>query len=874
MGIVKAATGTWNLKCHSPYPVHSIQSIHMERKAGGHARLFLTAVLPEEQQDREIDMTANGENISLIETGERGQEIRKLFQGIIQEVGVRDVQGVYILELEAVSYSYLLDIEPRIRSFQHSEMECEDVIRQVLSAYPKSDLIDYVSSGTKLGGLTVQYRETDWQFLRRIASRFGAVVIPEVTADAPKLYFGVPDGGYHELKDQNYTVTRDLHALKMSWSAGAADVREADFTSYRVQTRRWFGLGDTVQFQGQELRVAAAESRLMQGMLIHTYTLSPHSGIRENEIRNDELAGASLEGKILAVKKDTVKVHLDVDATQAEHEASWMPYSAVYASDGGGFYCMPQAGDSVQVYFGSGREQDAFAMGSVRRGSSPSPKTADPATKSWGTNFGKEMRMTDAEMSLIATEGSLFITLDDGGISITSNSGIQMNTVQDLVLDSEKSIEIEAKEILFLQCGDSSLVLDGMSDLRGSSLTMNGIIKLPVQVEDLEPQYEAPFVSEVAVPEEAAPEEQPKKKKKGFWSKVLDVSQTVLDVAGLIPGVGEIADLANAGIYALRGDYTSALLSVGASVPFAGWGPTGVKLGNKVRRVLQKIDLAGQASKAYGAIKTVASKGADVAKAIGRIADTAGDALNAGLGKVLTKAKKLASNVSAFDLAGKLKSGMNTLLEKHSKLKKVLHLAGGMGVNYLATLAMGSGVDALSEHADSNIVKAAVFTLSMLMGRSRLKKGKGGGSKGTGEGDKRANESYDYRKVNKQTNDIGETLATKKQVKQFKEKWGQLGIPVKMDKKGKVLTGNHEAAFDYGKGRIFIKKNPTVVNIYHEGYHAEQWLGIGKDAYMKLSRLDREEYVFEQIMKNQHLFDDASIKHSIEYINRLRLKFK
>lgn len=105
---------------------------------------------------------------------------------------------------------------------------------------------------------------------------------------------------------------------------------------------------------------------------------------------------------------------------------------------------------------------------------------------------------------------------------------------------------------------------------------------------------------------------------------MLDVSQTVLDVAGLIPGVGEIADLANAGIYALRGDYTSALLSVGASVPFAGWGPTGVKLGNKVRRVLQKVDLAGQASKAYGAIKTVASKGADVAKAIGRIADTAG----------------------------------------------------------------------------------------------------------------------------------------------------------------------------------------------------------------------------------------------------------
>lgn len=752
-------------------------------------------------------------------------------------------------------------------------MECEDVIRQVLSAYPKSDLIDYVSSGTKLGGLTVQYRETDWQFLRRIASRFGAVVIPEVTADAPKLYFGVPDGGYHELKDQNYTVTRDLHALKMSWSAGAADVREADFTSYRVETRRWFGLGDTVQFQEQELRVAAAESRLMQGMLIHTYTLSPHSGIRENEIRNDELAGASLEGKILAVKKDTVKVHLDVDATQAENEASWMPYSAVYASDGGGFYCMPQAGDSVQVYFGSGREQDAFAMGSVRRGSSPSPKTADPATKSWGTNFGKEMRMTDAEMSLIATEGSLYITLDDGGISITSNSGIQMNTVQDLVLDSEKSIEIEAKEILFLQCGDSSLVLDGMSDLRGSSLTMNGIIKLPVQVEDLEPQYEAPFVSEVAVPEEAAPKSNQRRRKR-LLEQGAGCKPDGAGCGGPDPGCrrnrrfGECGDLcATRGLYECPpfGRCFSTLCRLGADGSEAGKQSQESTAENRPGR-------AGEQS-----LRRNQNRGKQGSRC------REGDRKNSGYRRGCAECRSRESadkSEEAGEQCERVRSSWQAE-ERHEyppgktlKAEKVLHLAGGMGVNYLATLAMGSGVDALSEHADSNIVKAAVFTLSMLMGRSRLKKGKGGGSKGTGEGDKRANESYDYRKVNKQTNDIGETLATKKQVKQFKEKWGQLGIPVKMDKKGKVLTGNHEAAFDYGKGRIFIKKNPTVVNIYHEGYHAEQWLGIGKDAYMKLSRLDREEYVFEQIMKNQHLFDDASIKHSIEYINRLRLKFK
>lgn len=52
----------------------------------------------------------------------------------------------------------------------------------------------------------------------------------------------------------------------------------------------------------------------------------------------------------------------------------------------------------------------------------------------------------------------------------------------------------------------------------------------------------------------------------------------MLDVAGIIPAIGEVADLANAGIYATRGDYTNAALSVDAAIPFVGCAATGAKL--------------------------------------------------------------------------------------------------------------------------------------------------------------------------------------------------------------------------------------------------------------------------------------------------------
>lgn len=147
--------------------------------------------------------------------------------------------------------------------------------------------------------------------------------------------------------------------------------------------------------------------------------------------------------------------------------------------------------------------------------------------------------------------------------------------------------------------------------------------------------------------------------------------------------------------------------------------------------------------------------------------------------------------------------------------------------------------------------------------------------KGTDEVNKAASRTVmDFRKVNIQTNKIGETLATRKEIRAYKKEWGEVGIKVNIDKKGAILPENVEPAFDFINGNIFLKKKPSVINMHHEGFHAEQWLNIGKEQYVKLSRLEREEYVFEQVMKNKHLFDIPSIEHSIDYIDRLRLKYK
>jgi len=64
-------------------------------------------------------------------------------------------------------------------------------------------------------------------------------------------------------------------------------------------------------------------------------------------------------------------------------------------------------------------------------------------------------------------------------------------------------------------------------------------------------------------------------------SKWADRIQDALDIGGFIPGIGVVADLANAGVSALRGDYDKAGFSLLAAVPGLDYISAGAKLGTK-----------------------------------------------------------------------------------------------------------------------------------------------------------------------------------------------------------------------------------------------------------------------------------------------------
>ncbi|WP_217235790.1 polymorphic toxin-type HINT domain-containing protein [Streptomyces sp. AC555_RSS877] len=79
------------------------------------------------------------------------------------------------------------------------------------------------------------------------------------------------------------------------------------------------------------------------------------------------------------------------------------------------------------------------------------------------------------------------------------------------------------------------------------------------------------------------------------WS---DIGHAALDVVGLIPVVGEAADLANCGWYAAEGNVVDAALSCASAIPFAGYGATAAKAARYGDKALDAIDSAGDTARA------------------------------------------------------------------------------------------------------------------------------------------------------------------------------------------------------------------------------------------------------------------------------------
>lgn len=437
----------------APYEVEQLLDVRLTGRFNEHGTLYVKALLSEEKGDGYMNSSGRGEPVCLSAQNYEGVP-QILFQGMVQKLQVRVIGQLYYLEVQAVSYSYLLDIEKRNRSFQDKVLSYEGLLQKLTAGYEDAGILGVVTQKAVIGQLLVQYQETDWQFLKRLASHFHTGLVNDVRFSCPRCYFGVQGGRGVELEAVAYSVKKDMaRYLRMSQN-GVDGLYEQDFLSYEVETYTPVHVGEQVRFLGQTLYVSQADAALDKGIFVYRLTLTAKNGMCRRYQQNDGLAGCSLRAKVTEVKNDRVKAvfELDEKAGHDPGELCFFPYATIYASqNGSGWYCMPEIGDSVRIYFPDGIEEHAYAVSSIYEEAEPAADGADEEAADGGYAAGwrdpsiKTLRNQEGKEIRLAPNG-IYLIADQTRVALTDTDGIIISSDQNIRFESEKSITLSAGE--------------------------------------------------------------------------------------------------------------------------------------------------------------------------------------------------------------------------------------------------------------------------------------------------------------------------------------------------------------------------------------------------------------------------------------------
>lgn len=170
--------------------------------------------------------TENIEKVSLKSEDAKTREIR--FRGVIVSASGSRSRTEYSIEVEARSYDALLIDNPNCKSFEKKNLS--EIVEDIVDDYSDKIAAEINPRFTEVLPYTVQYNETDYQFLLRLAQRFGEWMYN----DGEHLVFGkLPQGdpvvlGYPNKDISAYHVDLKMQHVAFSHVASSYNSYDAE----------------------------------------------------------------------------------------------------------------------------------------------------------------------------------------------------------------------------------------------------------------------------------------------------------------------------------------------------------------------------------------------------------------------------------------------------------------------------------------------------------------------------------------------------------------------------------------------------------------------------------------------------------------------
>lgn len=453
----------------SPVTFLDILELRQEEEINQHGRMVISGHISDEQEEEYLGLLTGSVWEQVQAAGTDG-EIKTIFTGIVSDFSISTINGQRTLTLELMTGSSLMDEKKHFRSYQDPAVTYEQIFRDIMAGYTDSAVFFSRPYSEASEELLLQYEETDWDFLRRLAGRSHQFLVPDSRVKGVRIYYSIPQGEMFDIPEgSRYSVRKDLSGHRDKLCRGMA-VSEADCMEYIMQCREPHRIGDYTSLYGMNFYIYRIQSRYEGGELLHCCYLKREKGIEVPEICNAEIAGCALSAKVTRVEEDKVQVAIMGDENVKQDINIWYPYATVYSTpDGTGWYCMPELGDMVRLTIPQQQERDAFVVSSVHV-ETDSAERKNPSHKVFKSKYQKEVRFTPDSIVITNNKGTRIELSDAEGIHIISEHSVMLEAAEDLTISSDTGSLIVAGDsfVNFKQKGTSIQLDNGISFIGGN----------------------------------------------------------------------------------------------------------------------------------------------------------------------------------------------------------------------------------------------------------------------------------------------------------------------------------------------------------------------------------------------------------------------
>jgi len=447
-----------------PFDFINFENWECHLSFNNHGTLVVTGLISEENRAVYAQMATGEIKVSAKAVDELGEDVL-LFRGVLVDLAITSQFQFHTMTIEVKTESYLLDQSLHTRTFQPDATTYQSMIRTCLDD-AGGEFVMREKKDEQAGQLTVQYQETDWEFIKRLARRLGVVVLPEIKTEGKRILVGlVPGLPAKNIQTARHTMTQSKHDPN--------SIYRYELGVYQFETRDVYELGQPINFMGKNLIIKEINSRLVGSELVHTYEACVLKDAYEAPTVVQNIQGIALRGEVLKIEKDQVQVRIHEDENKDNSGVRWFNYATVYSSpDGTGWFVMPEIGDEIRLLFPNATEIGSYIASSVHLETDGG--RINPDHKSWKNKHQKEILFAPELLRITNNAGLLFELNDDFGIIMDSGLNIAMRAIGKINITSQnEEISMYGDRSVQMQQGASQVKVKETIDISGGKINMN-----------------------------------------------------------------------------------------------------------------------------------------------------------------------------------------------------------------------------------------------------------------------------------------------------------------------------------------------------------------------------------------------------------------